>query len=168
MNKMGLLRNDRKKNLMLHMSISQNITVSSKEKCVKNGFRIKSKENKLSEEYVRKLRIISKNIKSPVSSLSGGNQQKVAIARWLCNESTVLIFDDPTRGIDVGAKHEVYEIMNELTKNGASIIFISSELPELIGMSDRVLVMRNGELVAEFDKADVTQEKIMYYAAGAY
>jgi len=166
-NKIGLIRNDRKNNLMLHMSIKQNITVSSNEKCVNNGFRIKANETELAEEYVKMLQIVCGDINNSVGSLSGGNQQKVAIARWLCNNSQVLILDDPTRGIDIGAKHEVYGIMNKLTKQGVSIIFISSELPELIGMSDRIIVMRNGEFVSEFTRQDVTQEKIMQYAAGA-
>ena len=99
-----------------------------------------------------------------IQSLSGGNQQKVIIARWLANNPDVLIMDEPTRGIDVGAKYEIYQIMINLAKQGKGIIMISSEMPELIGMSDRIIVMCNGEITGEVSKDDATQENIMALA----
>ncbi len=99
-----------------------------------------------------------------VRYLSGGNQQKVVIAKWLASESEILIFDEPTRGIDVGAKIEIYKIMNELLKKGACIIMISSEMPELLGVSDRVLVIKNGSAVAQFERSEVTQEEVLRWA----
>ena len=101
-----------------------------------------------------------------ISTLSGGNQQKVIVARWLANDPDILIMDEPTRGIDIGAKHEIYEIMENLAQQGKAIIMISSEMPELIGMSDRIYVMSEGKLTGEItDRNDMTQEKIMSYAA---
>jgi ABC-type sugar transport system ATPase subunit len=97
--------------------------------------------------------------------LSGGNQQKVVLAKWLLTEANIFIFDEPTRGIDVGAKVEVYRLMNDLLAHGAAILMISSELPEVLGMSDRILVMRGGRIVAELDGATATQEQVMTYAA---
>jgi methyl-galactoside transport system ATP-binding protein len=104
-------------------------------------------------------------MKEHISNLSGGNQQKVIISRWLANDPDVLIMDEPTRGIDVGAKHEIYEIMNELASQGKAIIMISSEMPELLGMSDRICVMCNGKLTGELEKPeDMTQAKVMALA----
>lgn len=101
-----------------------------------------------------------------MQNLSGGNQQKVVLAKWLAGKSKILIFDEPTRGIDVGAKVEVYNLMNSLVGSGAAVIMVSSEMPELLGMSDRIVVMHEGSLVAEFDRANVTQEKILSAAMG--
>jgi ABC-type sugar transport system ATPase subunit len=101
-----------------------------------------------------------------VRNLSGGNQQKVVLARWVLTESKVLIFDEPTRGIDVGAKVEIYQLMNELAARGAGILMISSELPEVLGMSDRILVMHAGRIVAELSRGEATQERIMFHATG--
>ena len=97
-------------------------------------------------------------------NLSGGNQQKIIIARWVCKDTDILIFDEPTRGIDVGAKLEIYELMNRLVAKGKSIIMISSELPEVLGMCDRILVMRSGRITGELTADNATQEKIMQYA----
>jgi ABC-type sugar transport system ATPase subunit len=102
---------------------------------------------------------------APVDSLSGGNQQKVLIGRWLLAESKFMIFDEPTRGIDVGAKKEVYGLLNELAKEGKAILFISSELPELFGIADRILVMRRGRLVGDVNPTETTQEDVMHLAA---
>ena len=100
-----------------------------------------------------------------IENLSGGNQQKVIVSRWLANDPEILIMDEPTRGIDVGAKHEIYEIMEQLADQGKSIIMISSEMPELLGMADRVYVMCNGKITGEIDqKEDMTQEKVMSFA----
>ena len=117
------------------------------------------------DNSIKKLSIKTPSMKEHISNLSGGNQQKVIVSRWLATEPEVLIMDEPTRGIDVGAKHEIYEIMNELVRQGKSIIMISSEMSELIGMSDRVYVMCNGKLTGEIDKKeDMTQERIMDFA----
>jgi ribose transport system ATP-binding protein len=99
--------------------------------------------------------------------LSGGNQQKVVLAKWMLTQARIFIFDEPTRGIDVGAKVEVYRLMNELLRSGAAIVMISSELPEVLGMSDRILVMREGEIVARFEPGEATQESIMRFAAAS-
>lgn len=102
-----------------------------------------------------------------VANLSGGNQQKVVLAKWLCSQAEVFIFDEPTRGIDVGAKVAIYELMDELTNQGAGILMISSELPEILGMSDRVLVMNRGRILKEFDKEEVSEGALMHYASAS-
>jgi ABC-type sugar transport system ATPase subunit len=125
-----------------------------------------SRERALAARFVADLRIKTPGIERLVAQLSGGNQQKVVLAKWLATEADVVIMDEPTRGIDVGAKVEIYELMNQLTARGAAILMISSELPEVLGMSDRVLVMRLGRLVAEFDAAEASQERILQAALG--
>jgi len=120
---------------------------------------------RVARRFIDALRIKTPGPRQRVMLLSGGNQQKVVLARWLLTEADIFIFDEPTRGIDVGAKVEVYRLMNDLLANGAAIIMISSELPEVLGMSDRILVMRGGRIVAELDRASATQERIMTYAA---
>ena len=106
------------------------------------------------------------NLDGPTVRLSGGNQQKVVLSKWLCSQAEVFIFDEPTRGVDVGAKTEIYQLMNRLTATGVAIIMISSELLEVLGMSDRILVMRGGRLAGEFSAEEVTQEKILHCALG--
>jgi ABC-type sugar transport system ATPase subunit len=120
-----------------------------------------SSERELVQSYVSKFKIRMTSIDQIVESLSGGNQQKVIISKLLLTESKVFIFDEPTRGIDVGAKYEIYKIMNDLTLEGKGIIFISSELPEVLGISDRVFCMREGKLVQEFTHAEAEPEKVM-------
>jgi ribose transport system ATP-binding protein len=115
---------------------------------------------------VRELRIRTPSLDQIVTLLSGGNQQKVVLAKWLAADADVIIMDEPTRGIDVGAKVEIYELMNQLTARGAAILMISSELPEVLGMSDRILVMRLGRIVAELDAAEATQERVLRAALG--
>ena len=112
------------------------------------------------------MKIKTPNIEQKVMNLSGGNQQKVALSKWMLTHPDVLIVDEPTRGIDVGAKYEIYSIMNEFVANGKSIIMISSELPEIIGMSDRVYVMHEGKLVAEVTGDGINQEEIMKHSIG--
>jgi D-xylose transport system ATP-binding protein len=117
-------------------------------------------------QFAQSLDIKAPNLHVPCNSLSGGNQQKVVISKWLMSKPKVLIMDDPTRGIDVGAKYEIYKLMNDLAEQGIAIIMISSELEEVIGMSDRVLVMHEGKSAGILDIADATQEKIMALATG--
>ncbi|HEX2925385.1 MAG TPA: ATP-binding cassette domain-containing protein, partial [Ruminiclostridium sp.] len=117
-------------------------------------------------QYVKDLRIKTPSIEQKAGNLSGGNQQKVVLAKWLMTHPKVLIMDEPTRGIDVGAKFEIYNIMNKLITEGVCIIMISSELPEILGMSDRILVMHEGCLTKEFNWEDATQENILTYATG--
>ncbi|MBO4591008.1 MAG: sugar ABC transporter ATP-binding protein, partial [Eubacterium sp.] len=119
------------------------------------------KEYQVAVEYKDKLRTKTPSVEQNVGNLSGGNQQKVLLSKWMFAEPDVLILDEPTRGIDVGAKYEIYCIMNEMVKQGKAVVMISSELPELLGMCDRIYVMNEGEVVGEFTAEEATQEKIM-------
>ena len=122
-------------------------------------------ENTCVDKYKDALRIKTPSINQLVGNLSGGNQQKVAVAKWLASESKILILDEPTRGIDVGAKQEIYELINRLTDEGLAIIMISSEMEEIMGMSDRMLVMAEGRIVGELDREEFSQNQIMKYAS---
>ena len=122
-------------------------------------------EHKIVTDIAKQISIKWLGPQAPVDSLSGGNQQKILIARWLLAESKFMIFDEPTRGIDVGAKKEVYSLLNELAQEGKAILFISSELPELFGIADRILVMRRGRLVGDVNPRQTTQEEVMHLAA---
>ncbi|GHU08034.1 hypothetical protein FACS1894158_17010 [Betaproteobacteria bacterium] len=130
------------------------------------GFVSNKKESDLSAYYVDRMRIRTTTDRKMISELSGGNQQKAIIARWLATKCQVLIFDEPTRGIDVGAKAEIYLMLQELADEGLGIVVISSDLPEVVGIADRILVMRYGSIRAELSGKDIDSEKIMYYAAG--
>ena len=153
---------DRKVNgLVLVDSVARNNTLARLEKVCHRGIIDVNMENKVAEEYKEKLRIKTPTIQQFVNNLSGGNQQKVLLSKWMFADPEVLILDEPTRGIDVGAKYEIYCIMNDLVAQGKSVVMISSELTELLGMCDRIYVMNEGEMVAEMDAADATQEKIM-------
>ena len=163
----GLITEDRRgSGIFGCLSIKDNVGVSIYNKYLKAKMVLDHKKiNKVVDDSIQMLSIKTPSMKQHISNLSGGNQQKVIIARWLANDPDILIMDEPTRGIDVGAKHEIYEIMNDLAAQGKAIIMISSEMPELIGMSDRICVMCNGKLTGVIsDKADMTQEKIMSYA----
>lgn len=164
--RIGFLTKDRKSSLLLHMPIYRNITVASLKIFSVLGFRRKEKEITAAVEYSKKLKIDTPNVKVNVASLSGGNQQKVAIAKWLCSKANIFIMDEPTRGIDVGAKVEVYKLINQITQKGAGVILISSEMPELLGISDRIMVMKKGRIVANLPINDCNQEVIMQKAAG--
>ena len=141
-------------------------TLSIYNKYLKAGFVLDHKKiDGIVDENIQKLRIKTPSMKEHIANLSGGNQQKVIVSRWLANDPDVLIMDEPTRGIDVGAKHEIYEIMNELAKQGKAIIMISSEMAELLGMSDRVYVMCNGKITGEItEEQEMNQESVMGYA----
>jgi len=123
-------------------------------------------EQQAAGRYVKELRIRTPSLDQKVVFLSGGNQQKVVLSKWLCSQAEVFIFDEPTRGVDVGAKTEIYQLMNRLTATGVAIIMISSELLEVLGMSDRILVMRAGRITGEFSAEEATQERVLQCALG--
>lgn len=160
------LTKDRKKEgLALNLSVERNIMLGNYPEYSDRFGNIDSRRcQQTSEEQVKALRIKTPNLEQAALNLSGGNQQKIIIARWVCKDTDILIFDEPTRGIDVGAKLEIYELMNRLVAKGKSIIMISSELPEVLGMCDRILVMRSGRITGELSAKEATQEKIMQYA----
>ncbi|MCI8525152.1 MAG: sugar ABC transporter ATP-binding protein [Oscillospiraceae bacterium] len=161
----GYLSEDRKLfGLCLGLSVADNTALPSLEKLSGPVFVRDGEIAEATKEYVDKIRIKTPTIKTLVRSLSGGNQQKVVISKWLCRDCDVLIFDEPTKGIDVGAKSEIYKLMNQLASEGKSIIMISSELPELLRMSDRVVVMCEGRVTGELDISEATQERIMTFA----
>ena len=151
--------------VLLKMSIRWNITLPILRELSKMTFINFKEENKCVDKYKDALRIKTPSINQLVGNLSGGNQQKVAVAKWLASESKILILDEPTRGIDVGAKQEIYELINRLTDEGLAIIMISSEMEEIMGMSDRMLVMAEGRIVGELDREEFSQNQIMKYAS---
>lgn len=159
---------DRKRDgLILSMTVKENMTLSALDffKGKANNIRLKAEMNAV-KEYVDAFNIKTPHIEQNVGLLSGGNQQKIAIAKGLMTEPRVLILDEPTRGVDVGAKKEIYQLINEFKERGLSVILVSSEMPEVLGMSDRILVMHEGKVTAEFSRAEATQEKIMAAAVG--
>ncbi|HSA47208.1 MAG TPA: sugar ABC transporter ATP-binding protein [Candidatus Competibacteraceae bacterium] len=165
----GLVTEDRKRiGLILGQSIIQNMMISSLE-TVTNlmGVINEAKERSLGQNYVNQLAIKTPGLDVKIDTLSGGNQQKVILAKWLNTKPKVLILDEPTRGIDVGAKVEIYNLLNRLVEEGVTVIIISSELPEVMGISDRILVMCEGEIVAELTRNEATKELIMAYATGS-
>ena len=149
------------------MGIAENITLANLWRMFKNGVISAKAEHTASEDVVKELNIVCKNKTQPVKTLSGGNQQKVVLGKCLITKPRVLILDEPTRGIDVGAKREIYHIIDRIASEGVAVMMISSDMPELIGMSDRVYVMKDGAVVAEIkDKQDMDQEKILSYTIG--
>lgn len=163
----GLIPEDRKgEGVFLEFPIDWNIALISIKSLCRHGFVQLKKVRSLSDEYFQALRIKAPSEKSLVRNLSGGNQQKVALAKTLASSSTVLIFDEPTRGIDVGAKQEIYKLMSDLAESGISIIMISSEMEELLGMSDRILVMCENHLAGELTKEQFSQENVLSLASG--
>ncbi len=165
--KTGLLPESRKENgLSLTLPMYMNVTQAALKKISKSGILNLKKEKCAAHEAVKSLNISCPTIKREVVFLSGGNQQKVVLGKWLFTESDLLIFDEPTRGIDVGAREEIYHIMNRLAKSGVSILMISSDLPEILTIADRIYVMREGRMVAELDHKEVSQERIISYASG--
>jgi ribose transport system ATP-binding protein len=163
----GLMTEDRKAlGLILGMAVRENVTLANLDPLSRLGFVSRRKEQEVTNRFVEDLMIKTPSIEQAVQNLSGGTQQKVVLAKWLFTQSKVLIFDEPTRGIDVGAKTEIYQLMNRLAEQGVGIIMISSELPEILGMSDRILVMHDGRIVGELSREEATQEKIMFLATG--
>ena len=165
-NGIALVTEDRRGNGIFGvLSVRDNVAVASLDDFVDFHLKLNNKKlNRLAEDNIKKLRIKTPNSKTKIQSLSGGNQQKVIISRWLTTEPDVFILDEPTRGIDVGAKYEIYNIMIELASQGKTIIMISSEMPELLGVSDRIMVMCEGRLSGILDRSEANQEKIMELA----
>jgi ribose transport system ATP-binding protein len=161
---LGYLTENRWDGLIPRLSVTANITLSSMGQIQRMGFIRHRSERSLSEKYIQELNIHTTGVYQKVELLSGGNQQKVALAKWICSRSLIMIFDEPTRGIDVGSKTEVFRLMNQLIKRGVGIIMISSELPEVMAMADRILVMCRGSITAEFKRGAVNQEDILRYA----
>jgi len=158
---LGYVTEDRKDGLVPRLAIPANITLASLKKMTRLGFLKHDEERASAEKYVEELDIHTPRLSQVVEFLSGGNQQKVALAKWLCSQAKILILDEPTRGIDVGAKVEVFRLMNDLAKQGVGIIMISSELPEVLAMADRILVMADGSFVAEYEGGQASGEDLM-------
>ena len=162
---MGFVPEDRKEQgLILKQTIRANASLAALDSVANGWFIDKKREKNLSDEYVSKLKVKTPSIEQLIMNLSGGNQQKVVIAKWMATHPKVLILDEPTRGIDVGAKKEIHTLMSELAKQGVAIIMISSELPEVLGMADRIYVMHDGRIKGEIDRAEASQESIMKLA----
>ncbi|WP_163580774.1 sugar ABC transporter ATP-binding protein [Gracilibacillus saliphilus] len=163
----GFATEDRKQTgLILDMSIAQNITLPNLGKYQRVGFVNRKLEKADIQEQVKNLNIKLHNVNQPVKNLSGGNQQKVVLAKWLVANTEIFLFDEPTRGIDVGAKREIYHSISNLAKEGKGIIVISSELPELLGICNRILVMHNGRISGEFNHEEATEQQLMKKATG--
>lgn len=163
----ALVPEDRKEQaLILGMDIRENISLAILKKLRNGMFVDGQQQSDLAENYVKELRVATPSIRQRVKNLSGGNQQKVVLAKWLASKPKVLILDEPTRGIDVGAKQEIYSLMSDLAAQGMAIIMVSSELPEILGMSDRIVVMHEGRVKGELKREEATQERIMQMAIG--
>jgi putative multiple sugar transport system ATP-binding protein len=153
---------DRKQlGLILDSDVRKNITLASLPRVARQGVIDDMSELRVASDYRSRMRIRCSDVYQETGQLSGGNQQKVVLSKWLMTDPKVLILDEPTRGIDVGAKYEIYCIINELAEAGKGVVMISSEMPELLGVCDRIYVMNDGAFVGEFTAADATQEKIM-------
>lgn len=145
--------------------VNENINITVRKHFVKFGiFLDQVKERQNATDFIDKLKIKTPSLEQLVINLSGGNQQKVILARFLSIETKVIIMDEPTRGIDVGTKSEIYRLIHKLAESGKAIILVSSELPEVLGISDRVIVMRDGQKITELDHADVTEKKVLHFA----
>ena len=156
----------RQQGLVMDMSIDRNLALASLGELSRGGLIRHGSERALTTTWAGKLRLRYRWLNDPVWTLSGGNQQKVVLGKWLAREPSLLIIDEPTRGIDVGTKAEVHRILDELAAEGMAVLMISSELPEVLGMADRILVLREGRLAAEFDSGDANEDAIMRAATG--
>jgi len=160
--KLAYVTEDRKSNgLILGAPIRENITLANMEKVSRRQVIDNDLETRAAEEYKEKLSIKCSGIEQLIGNLSGGNQQKVLVSKWMFADPDILIMDEPTRGIDVGAKYEIYLIINQLVTDGKSVLFISSEMPEILGMCDRIYIMNEGKIIGELDRSEATQEAIM-------
>ncbi len=163
----GYVPEDRRRNgVVLDMPIAANVTLADLRQVSSGGLIDRSEETELAGRYVSQLRVKAPGVDVEAGTLSGGNQQKVALARWLATNPKVLILDEPTQGVDVGSKSEIHGIMMDLAEKGLAIVMISSELPEVLGMSDRIIVMHAGRIAGELSRAEATQEKILTLALG--
>ncbi len=161
----ALVPEDRKQQgLILKNTVGFNMTITALKEFIRGIHVDKKKEKELLDHYQKILEIKTPSYSQRAGNLSGGNQQKIVITKWLATKPAVLILDEPTRGIDVGAKAEIYSIMNELTQNGMSIIMVSSEMPEVMGMSDRICIMSEGRITGVIEKDEFSQERILAYA----
>ena len=156
----------RRHGVILDLTVAQNASLAILNEMTSGGLLDFRRERELAASYVEQLQIKTTSVDTPVGHLSGGNQQKVALSRWLATKPAILILDEPTQGIDVGAKSEIHRLMGDLARQGMAIVMISSELPEVLGMSDRIAVMRGGRIVGELPRAEATQEKILALALG--
>ncbi|WHY72048.1 sugar ABC transporter ATP-binding protein [Fictibacillus enclensis] len=164
---LAFVTEDRKdKGLVIGMTVRENFTLTNLKAVSNNGILSARSEQEETDRLIKKLHVKTSGREQTVKSLSGGNQQKIVIGKWVNNQPKVLILDEPTRGVDVGAKKEIYQIMNELTEQGVSIIMVSSELPEVLGMSDRILVIHEGKIAKIMHREEADQEKIMHAATG--
>jgi ABC-type sugar transport system ATPase subunit len=164
--KVALITEDRKfTGLNLKGTVKENITLVGLQNLAKFGFINNQSEMRVTNKYIRELRIKTNSGNTLMSNLSGGNQQKVVLSKWLLTEPDIIILDEPTRGIDVGTKRDVYVLVGDLVKAGKAVLMISSEIPELIGLSDRIIVLAEGRLTGELKRSEFTQEAIMKYAA---
>ena len=158
---------DRKQQgLIIDMAVADNLSLASLARDQRSGFLNFDAERNISEEMTRRMRIKTPSSRQIVRYLSGGNQQKVVLGKWLAMKPSVLLLDEPTRGIDIGAKREIYALMEELSEQGVAILFVSSELEEVIGMSDRVLVMHEGKISGQLAREELSEEAIMRLATG--
>ncbi|KPJ88136.1 MAG: D-ribose transporter ATP-binding protein [Spirochaetes bacterium DG_61] len=163
----GLIPEDRKQHgILAEMTVKENISYSALRNLNHFGIIMGKEEERIALNFKEKLSIKTPDLERKAKNLSGGNQQKVVLSKWLATQCKVLLFDEPTRGIDVGAKQEIYELIKQLAEEGTGIIFISSELPELLGMCDRILIMRKGEIAGTFMKGEATQDAILDLASG--
>ncbi|MDR2742673.1 MAG: ATP-binding cassette domain-containing protein [Treponema sp.] len=167
-NGIAMCSEDRRRyGLVLMRSVRENMDLPNLARYIYGGWLHKNKELAEIQEQCNNLKIKTPSIETPAANLSGGNQQKVVLAKWLIKDPLILILDEPTRGIDVGAKYEIYKLISEIVKEGRKgIIMISSELPELLGMCDRIYVMSKGRIAAELNRGEFSQELIMQYATG--
>ena len=165
--KLGYVPEDRRQHgVVMEMPIAANTSLANLQAVSRHGLIDGVLERNLARTYVERLRIKTTSIYTETGSLSGGNQQKVAVARWLAIDPEVLILDEPTQGVDIGSKSEIHEIMVNLAEQGMAIVMISSELPEILGMSDRIAVMHGGTIAGILSRAEATQEKILALALG--
>jgi rhamnose transport system ATP-binding protein len=163
----GFVPEDRRQQgLVMEMSIQQNVALPSMSSLRRGGILTAAAERRFAADWVTRLRVRYGRLSDPVSHLSGGNQQKVALARWLARRPAILVVDEPTRGIDIATKAEVHALLAELAASGVAILMISSELPEVLLVGDRILVMREGRITAEFARGDATEESLMAAATG--
>jgi len=163
----GYLPEDRKQHgVVPEMAVEENMSLANLPAVARRGLIDRARERSQAERFVEQLRIKTASVASDVESLSGGNQQKVALARWLATSPKVLILDEPTQGVDVGSKSEIHALMQELAERGLAVLMISSELPEILGMSDRIAVMRGGTIAGVLTREEATQERVLAMALG--